>query len=308
MIKITRCTVCAVSIGLLTLCSAAIGAETPAFAWSTVVNNGDYMPTDTCNPATPTSGCRHFNSYNQPSVNRKGLVVMRARSKGGSASGQPVHGIYTRDMTVHGSPIVRILDRTTTVPQPNNLDTAFVETPSFPTIAIDSSTIATRGNEQPVWEYTLADGTETRAGTTGIYTNPFGPLITGASNLGTVPGFSFFQVPELPGTSFDVFAGAPAVASKDLNVFKGNYTEGTIPRTGVYFRRLEDRAITGPDGQSLAPVGGENPVVSIANTADTAIPGTGLLFGSTAPPSAAGNEVVFAGFDNENQPTAGGIY
>ena len=49
------------------------------------------------------------------------------------------------------SPIVRILDRTTLVPYPNNLGTTFVETPSFPRIDIDSDTIATRGNHQPVW-------------------------------------------------------------------------------------------------------------------------------------------------------------
>ncbi len=84
-------------------------------------------------------------------MNLDGLVVIRARSRGGPPLGQPTHGIYTRDMAVDGSPIVRILDRTTLVPQPNNLGTTFVETPSFPRIDMDSDTIATRGNHQPVW-------------------------------------------------------------------------------------------------------------------------------------------------------------
>jgi len=37
-------------------------------------------------------------------------------------------------------------------------------------------------------------------------------------------------------------------------------------------------------------------------------PGTDTVFGSTAPPSAAGQRVVFAGFDDEDNPTLGGIY
>ena len=51
------------------------------------------------------------------------------------------------------SAIVRILDRKAAVPQPNNLATKFVETPSFPRIDMPSDTIATRGNHQPVWKY-----------------------------------------------------------------------------------------------------------------------------------------------------------
>ncbi len=86
-------------------------------------------------------------------MNLDGLVVMRARSKGGMGGGQPTHGIYTRDMSDPASDIIRILDRTTEVPYPNNLDTTFVETPSFPRIDMDSDTIATRGNHQPVWRY-----------------------------------------------------------------------------------------------------------------------------------------------------------
>ena len=54
--------------------------------------------------------------------------------------------------------------------------------------------------------------------------------------------------------------------------------------------------------------GGTNPVVLIANSLDTLIPGTNTFFGSTAPPSAANRQMVFAGFDNEDDPTLGGIY
>jgi hypothetical protein len=261
-----------------------------AFSWATVVNNTDGMP------GAPFD--RTFNSYNQPSVNATGLVVIRARSKGGG--GLPAtHGIYTRDMSVDGSPIVRILDRTTQVPHPNNLSAKFVETPSFPRIDMWSDTIATRGNHQPVYRYNVSvDTEETRVGTTGIYSNPFGGLITGASKLGAVPGFDFFEVPGAdPWTVFDVFPGAPSVTDGKTIVFKGNYTAGSAHKTGVFYRNLED-----------AEHGGYSRVELIANSRDTLIPGTRAPFGSTSPPSAAGGKAVFAGFDNEENPTLGGLY
>ena len=288
------------AVGAATMAATAVPAAAapkpkPTFDWTTVVNNTDLMP---------PLDVRNFNSYNQPSVNVDGLVVIRARSRGGPPLGQPTHGIYTRDMAVDDSEIIRILDRTTEVPQPNNLGTTFVETPSFPRIDKNSDTIATRGNHQPVWRYFLDDGTETRAGTTGIYTNPFGPLITGAAKLGAVPAFSFFEVPEFPGTTFEVFPGSPSVTEGDTIVFKGNYTDPDdgSARTGVYYRKLvEDEIEGGPGGGALS-------VVLIANSTDTVIPDTDTVFGSTAPPSAAGQRVVFAGFDNEDAPTLGGIY
>lgn len=308
-------------LGVLTLAiagvtSAAAPPSPPWFTWSTVVNNTDLMPTQGC--ATDPSKCKAFNSYNQPSVNVKGLVVFRARSKGGDEGGgagnggaggggageanQPIHGIYTRDMSVASSPIIRILDRKTEVPQPNNLSTKFVETPSFPRIDMGSDTIATRGNHQPVWKYG-EEGHETRAGTTGIYTNPFGPLITGASKLGAVPGFGFFAVPGIdPPVMFDVFPGAPAVTGGNTIVFKGNYTEGGIAKTGVFYRVLTNDA------------GGSSLVQLIANS-DTEIPGLppGISkkfgsFDSTSPPSAAAGKAVFVGLDNEANPSYGGIY
>ncbi|MDH4305395.1 MAG: hypothetical protein OEV53_15160 [Nitrospira sp.] len=173
---------------------------------------------------------------------------------------------------------------------------------------MSSDTIATRGNHQPVWRYIPAGSDETRAGTTGIYTNPFGPLITGAAKLGAVPDFGFFAVPGVePPTPFDVFPGAPSVTMGGTIVFKGNYTVGGIGRTGVFFRILKNKAIPSSEG-ALEPAAGTQPVVMIANNTDTIIPGTTTVFGSTSPPSAAGPKVVFAGFDNEETPTRGGIY
>jgi len=243
-------------------------------------------------------------------LNNTVTATTSVRNTGGGGGGDeqggghgPTHGIYTRDMAVDDSEIIRILDRTTLVPQPNNLETTFVETPSFPRIDMESDTIATRGNHQPVWTYSPPDSDETRAGTTGIYTNPFDDLITGAAKLGDVPAFSFFEVPEFPGIRFEVFPGAPSVTEGDTIVFKGNYTDPDGgARTGVYFRELVDDTING------GPGGGTLPVVLIANSTNTFIPGTDTVFGSTAPPSAAGQRVVFAGFDNEDAPTLGGIY
>ena len=262
-------------------------ADAAELTWTAVVNNNDLIP---------PLGSRNFHSYNQPSVNLDGHVVVRARSRGGTPAGPPIHGIYTRDMSVEG-PIVSVLDRATAVPSPNNLGATIIETPSFPRIDMSTDTIATRANHEPVWRHLLDDGSTTRTGTTGIYTNPFGPLITGASGLGGVPEFDFFQVPGLPGVPFDVYPGSPSITRGDTIVIKGNSTVEGIERTGVYFRELED---------GLA--GGTAPVVRIADTASTTIPGTTTLFGSTAPPSAAGDLAVFAGFDDEDAPTRGGIY
>ena len=288
--------------------SIAAQPQVAPFTWSSVVSNADYMPTDSCDPTAflPTSPpCRYFNSYNQPSVNASGLVVFRARSRGGHGAGEPVHGIYTRDMGAAG-PVVRILERGSPVPQPNNLGTPFHEPPSFPRIDIGSPTIVTRGNHQPVWQ--VSGDVEEQAGTTGVYANPFGPLVTGASKLGALGDFYFFQVPESPGTYFDVFPGAPAVTDGNIIVFKGNYTIGLVGKTGVYYRTLTDAPIPYAGGDLLEPAAGTLPLVLIANNTDTLIPGTQTVFGSTAPPSAANHMAVFAGFDNEDAPTLGGIY
>jgi hypothetical protein len=171
--------------------------QTSTFTWQTVVNNSITVPNDS----------RKFNSYNQPSINIGKLVVFRARSKGGT-SGEPAHGIFTRDMSQAGTPLVTIFDRTTLVPQPDNKGATFTEPPSFPRIAMNSNTVASRGNEQPVWNYIVNDA-DTRVGTTGIYSNPFGPLITGATNFGNAPGFEFFAVPNTAGINLTFFPELP---------------------------------------------------------------------------------------------------
>lgn len=258
------------------------------FKWDTVVNNNDLIP-----PLL----VRTFNSYNQPSVNIDGVVVMRARSRGGPPLGPATHGIYVRDMSDPNGEVIRILDRTTQVPGPNNLGSTFTETPSFPRIDKKWPVIATRGNHRPVHRYELDDGSETRAGTTGIYTNPFGDLMMGEANFGHAPGQEQFGVPEFSNQRFEVFPGSPSITDGDTIVFKGNYTVGDSGKTGVYFRKLVP-----------GPTGGDAPAIMIANNTDTLIPGTLTTFGSTAPPNAADGMVVFAGFDNEDAPTLGGIY
>lgn len=312
--------------------AVAAAAEKPGpedVGWQVVANNGHEIP---------GHASRYFNSYNPPSVNKLGLVVFRARSTGRSQG--PVSGIYVRNMSNADSAVVRIVDRDSRVPQPNNTSypgsgsqgenalASFNEFPSIPRIAIESDLIATRGNHPPVWTYMApadeaGDETETRAGTTGIYVSltagqqATNPLVTGASLLGMVTSsayadFSYlFRVPGVePVTRFEVFPGAPAVTDHGVIVFKGNYsvetengppTEVSTGRTGVFYRRIDaDYA------------GGLYPVQLIANS-DMPLPNpgdcpAGTTFGSTAPPSAADQTAVFVGFDDEDAPQCGGIY
>ena len=75
-------------IAIFSMCNQFALAESINFNWSTVVNNGDFMPTDQCDPnQASVPPCRVFNSYNQPSVNARGVVVFRARSRGGKRRG-----------------------------------------------------------------------------------------------------------------------------------------------------------------------------------------------------------------------------
>lgn len=291
------------------------------FNWVTVVNKEYVMPNS-------TSG-RTFNSFNQPSVNANGLVVFRARSRGGLPEGSPTHGIYTRAMsmgTEQSNLIKMIAGGDTTVPYPNNIEyppdnllTTFIEFPSIPRVAVRSNAVATRGNHQPVWAYSLDSGDEARTGTSGIYVNlnsldPMASeLVSGATKLGAVPEFeTIFQVPgAAPGTPFDVFPGAPAITDSNIIAFKGNYSvpaptvedpDATVGKTGVYYRTVK-----------TSDAGGNDSIHLIANS-DTVIPNLpqdappGTKFGSTAPPSAAGNNSVFVGLDIEAAPNYGGIY
>jgi hypothetical protein len=286
------------------------GPNPDTFEWETVVNKNDKMPNA---PPDAPPRSKTFNSFNQPSVNMSGVVVLRARSRGGM--GQHTRGIYSRNMSngdVPENSINTIAGGQMLVPFPNNLEATFIEFPSIPRIAIHANAVATRGNHSPVWEFIPPGETEnTRAGTSGVYFHPNAlstgsALNTGSSKLGLVPEFSFFAVPGVPeGTIFDVFPGSPSITDFLFIAFKGNYTElvgsNLLSKTGVFYR-----------GLVAEPAGGSSPVELIANT-DTLIPNlpngvTGITFGSTAPPSAAGDRMVFVGLDNEENPTVGGIY
>jgi hypothetical protein len=282
-------------------------------AWSTVVNNNAVMP----------NSSKHFNSYNTPSITIGGLVVFKGQSKGSDSSGGngggegeqtvlaaaassdsgPVRGIYTRRMSGGSNAIRVVTDNSTAVPAPNNTTyngspAEFIEFPSFPRVDAISGSVAFRGQHQPVYTYTLPDGTEARIGSAGVYTNPAGSLITGVGLMGVAPDYSYFQVPgALPGTRFDQFPGSPAITGSII-AFKGNYTESGVSKTGVFYRNV------------LAD-GGKSAVQLIAN-ASTVIPnqplGGNVTFGSTAPPTAVNGQIVFTAWDNEDNPTLAGIY
>lgn len=285
------------SVSAIALAETSVtGQAATTYKWLTVANSSTLIP---------GGAGDKFSSFNQPSINDNCAVVFRARGKGPST---PVSGIFYDLPCTTGIPVRKKLLRGSVVPQPNNLNSTFNEFPAFPRIAVSSDFIATRGQSKPVWSYMLPDGTETRVGTSGVYAGYLtDPMITGASQLGAVPGFSHFDVPGFDGVKFDQFPGSPSPFYGKFIAFKGNFTETlpvtlasngdaepvTISRTGVYYRNVFD--------------GGKRAVRRIADTTMN-IPGTSTKFGSTAPPSASGDRVVFLGVDNEDKPTKGGIY
>ena len=291
--------------------AAAVAAQAQPLTWGTIANNATVIP------GTAVT----FNSFNQPAVNASGIVVFRGRSKAGSGT-PPEHGVYA--LYPSTSPkvpptLLEVASRGDSVPQPNNTSyngapASFEEFPSTPRIDINSPLIATRGQSQPVYEYQVgvdpATGLPltTKVGTSGIYANPGGVLMTGASLLGAVTNypptsltFPQWSVPGAPaGTRFDQFPGSPAATNGTIIAFKGNYTDPSdgLGKTGVYYR-------------DLVGSGGMAPIRLVAN-AGTVIPNPpgapAVTFGSTAPPSAANGYMVFTGLDIEDAPTRGGIY
>lgn len=269
--------------------------------WSPIANSGSTMP--------DTTEC--FRSFNQPSVNRDGLVVFRAR---GGGMGQPIRGIYTRDMSIPAAPIDVIAARGDEVPWPNNTQTppeggeyaSFLEFPSFARIDAGSDRVATRAQHEPVWTWSPAKGEETRVGTAGVFVRRSGGLETAASLLGAVldpdtdlPVFPEYSVPGMPvGTRFDQFPGAPTLEG-DIVGFKGNFTDPTtmVGKTGVFWRDLSG---TG-DGMTHRIASSDTVIPSSPKEAST-------TFGSTAPPTIAGGDMVFVGLDIEEAPTMGGLY
>lgn len=257
------------------------------YEWRTIVNNGDRIP---------GTGNATFSSYGQPSVNSYGVVTFRGRSTGG----QRATGIYFRRSEME--PIIPIADLRTEVPYPNNLGTDFQEFSAIPRIAQNAENMVTIGLHQPVYRYVLPDGSETRAGTTGLYATLGGDMLfTAASKLGLAPGFDFFAVPNHKNIVFDVFPGAPSITDEGAIAFKGNYTLDGIGRTGIFVRNLLNTA-----------TGGYGPAEMIASSEDE-IPNQppsliALKFDSTSPPTAVGNRLVFLALDNEDDPHLGGIY
>ncbi len=265
------------------IASRPASALSSQLTWNTVANFNDVPP------GSPSGTV--FNSFSQPSVNDAGLVAFRARTKAVSGA-QPVRGIYTRGMA-GSNPLSTVAEVGDTVPAPNNTGATFNEFSAFPRIDAASSNVAIRGQSSPVLSVTLPDLTTTKTGTSGVYVTTGGSLETGVSLLGNLPGYEIYSVPgQTVPTKFDQFPGASSMSGNTL-VFKGNYTVGTSTGlTGDFYRDLSSPT---------------NAVQLIADSSTT-IPGSSATFGSTAPPSAAGGQAVFTGWDNEATPTAGGIY
>lgn len=272
----------------------------PLNNWSTVANSTTKLPDD------PS---QNFFSFNQPSINDAGLVVFRGRAKATGPKGNQggmTSGIFTRDTSQPGTGITTVTTRGEEIPAPNNIvkpgRAQFNEFPSIPRIDATSDTIAFRGQSQPSWNIILGEGEETRSGTAGIYVLPEnGTLTTGSRNIEPIQGFPEYLVPGETNTRFEQYPGSPSPTGTKI-VYKGNWTDANGKgKTGVFYRDLQAE-------------NGQAPAVKIAQRGDdipdAALPSgmTSAQFGSTAPPSAAENKTVFTGLDNENAPTAGGIF
>ena len=267
----------------------AVGQAQAVADWQVVTDNTREIP---------GFAGRTLNSYNDPSVNSKGFVVFRARSTG--KQGGPIRGIFSRDMAEQ-LPMGVVYLAQSEVPWPNNTSYngdagRFNEFPSFARVDAGSPTIVTRGQSQPTWGYEV-DGEEARVGTSGVYVLYRGQQTAAMTQLGAVPGFEYFSVPDADlYTRFEQFPGAPSVMDRDTIAFKGNFSIGEDGFTGVYFRNFRRD-------------GGMAPATLVASSLTTDIPGfPGTKFGSTAPPSATDGYMVFVGLDNEESPTKGGIY
>ncbi|MBK8814231.1 MAG: hypothetical protein IPN42_01355 [Methylococcaceae bacterium] len=290
-----------VIIGVSGLCSIqSVCADTESFKWRTVVDN---------NKSPPGIAAEKYFSYNQPSLNDNALVVFRARAKpptGGQGGGEPTRGIFTRNMLTSRAinTIASTKPPKDVVPAPNNITNpkpaTFNEFPAFPRIDKLYSSVAFRGQSQPTWEDPVLGKL---GGTAGVYANTFGELRTGVRNLEVTAAFSQYFVPtialsagSLP-TRFDQFPGAPGISEKNRITFKGNYTDNTVSKTGIFYRSsLTSTSTVKAIAWTGLKIPDENGLPTVA------------VYGSTAPPSTANSQVVFAGFDNEENPSAGGIY
>lgn len=224
-----------------------------------------------------------FNSFNAPAIDATGMVVFRGRGSGpqGSSGAQ---GIYTTTIA-NPANILKVADRSTIVP--GSESGTFNSFPSFP--RIENGRVIFRGVSEPV-----APELE---GNAGVYVGNSQGLSIAADRQSLVPPENLLL--------FDQYPGAPDITTISklgrvdfVAVFKGNASVEVEPTaedgtetTGIYIRNITRNG----------------PIEMVADTM-TPIPGSETLFGSTAPPSAQGNLVVFVGSDNEELPTVGGIY
>lgn len=274
--------------------SCVAGQDTVG-VWKTVANN---------NTAIPNDPSYFFFSYNQPSINKSGMVTFRARSKENVSQNSGVqqnnntvvvHGVYAVQPCKINQRVYRVADSNMIVPVPNTQNALFTEFPSIPRIDGNSGIIGTRGMSQSL--YILPDGT--KIGNSGVYTTLSTGLATAIGQFASIVDYSYMKVPNTTSSipiSFDQFPGSPTVTNNTI-VFKGNYTDidttgANISKTGVYFRNLNQ----------------PNSIVEVIADTNMFIPNTSQKFGSTAPPSSALGKVVFLGVDNEISPTVGGIY
>ena len=90
--------VIALAVGGVGFINAAYADSPNSPSWRVAANHAQLVPGATV----------QFNSYNQPAVNERGVVVFRARSQGGS--GQPATGIFMRDIAAAG-PLLTLKSR-----------------------------------------------------------------------------------------------------------------------------------------------------------------------------------------------------
>ena len=126
-----------VAVATLLLALPAVSSGQAAFEWQVVTDNTREIP---------GFAGRTLNSYNDPSVNSKGLVVFRARSTG--KQGGPIRGIFARDMA-EGLPLYRVYLAQAEVPWPNNTayngeEGRFNEFPSFARVDAGSLPVPAR--------------------------------------------------------------------------------------------------------------------------------------------------------------------
>ena len=302
--------------GALALAVVSCATADSGVAMRGVVETQGWRAIATTRDEIPDAGGALFSSFNPPAVNRQGTVVFRARGHG---PGEPVRGLFLRRMGADGQPDHLLAARGTIVPGPNNTMTppdsgelaSFLEFPSFPRIDADGEFVGTRAQTEPVWTAVLDDGSEERVGTAGV----FAWQVDGAASNGGIAGFTqlgalvdssgdaTFPEYSIPGLDqparFDQFPGAPAIADGGVVVTKANWSDADagLAFTGIFYRDL--RTNGGSGGGRIAMSGQPIPGTD---------PKAGLVFGSTAPPSAARGQVVFLGLDSEDAPTAGGIY